>query len=252
MIRINLIPVKRAKKVYSIVTQLILFIVILVVIAIVLVFIDGIKRQKKDELFIQVGDVNLKIDKIKRQISDHSQIKSNIEKIEYKQKIIDDLESRRSGPAYFLIELSNILSKTKGPHINPQRYQSIITVDRSDGYNPTWDGQRLWLSSILEENREVDIKGDALSNQDVSEFLRRLELSDFFYNVNLVETSQREFDVSKLLPATKQGQSSAATKANYTVISFQIHCRVRYGQVEQPEEENKEPQETQTKTNNGV
>ena len=254
MIRINLLPVSKARQIYTLIWQFVAFLIVMILTIITLFWIDTTKRKDRDELISVIEQLNNKISAIEKQIADHDQIKAKIEKLEKRKEVIKELQARRTGPAYFLVELSNILSRGKGPHIDPDKYSKIIAQDKSLGYNPIWDGRRLWLSSIEEENREVDIKGAGLTTQDVSEFIRRLELSDFFYNVELVETVQKAYDASKIIPAAVLKREMKQEKPN--VIYFHIHCKVRYGMVKgenikSKEEEiaEKEKQETESKDN---
>jgi hypothetical protein len=53
-----------------------------------------------------------------------------------------------------------------------------------------------------------------MSHEDVAEFLRRLSLSDFFYEVILIET--------------RAEASQPATEWAAPLVTFQVRCRLRY------------------------
>jgi type IV pilus assembly protein PilN len=67
------------------------------------------------------------------------------------------------------------------------------------------------MLSYKEQDRTVKVAGLARDGEDVSEFLRRLSLSDYFYEV-------------KLLPATK----SLDTVSKLELIRFEMSAKVRY------------------------
>ena len=77
--------------------------------------------------------------------------------------------------------------------------------------NSNWDPRRLWLMSYREADRTVRLAGLARDGEDVSEFLRRLALSDYFYDV-------------KLLPATK----SIDPITKLELVKFEMSAKVRY------------------------
>jgi len=52
--------------------------------------------------------------------------------------------------------------------------------------------QKLWLVSFSETNGQATITGMALDNQTIAGFMRSLQSSPYFYEVDLVETSQSE------------------------------------------------------------
>ena len=70
---------------------------------------------------------------------------------------------------------------------------------------------RLWLVRFEENNRECRIEGVGRTNEDVAEFLRRLQLSELFDNVTLQRTEAEE-----------DSQSS------FELIKFELRCRVTY------------------------
>ena len=77
--------------------------------------------------------------------------------------------------------------------------------------NPNWDTRRLWLNQYTEINREVRITASARDGEDVSEFLRRLSVSEFFSDV-------------KPLPAKK----NIDTVTHLELLSFQVSAKARY------------------------
>jgi hypothetical protein len=88
-----------------------------------------------------------------------------------------------------LLELSNILSKGGRPNIDHDTYQEKVQLDPTSGYDQNWDFRRVWIENFIEKNRDVQIKGQALTHEDVAELLRRINLSSFFVSCELVSTA---------------------------------------------------------------
>jgi hypothetical protein len=51
--------------------------------------------------------------------------------------------------------------------------------------------ERAWITKVEESGGKFTISGRALDNQTVADFMRDLEASDYFENVDLIETSQK-------------------------------------------------------------
>ena len=125
---------------------------------------------------------------------------------------IQKLQEARSGPAYLMRELSDILTKGKGPTIDPKEYDKKLQMDPNAGFNGTWEPKRSWLISYTEKDKVVTIKGGAKSDEDVAEFLKRLKLSAFFSEVYW-----------------RQTQPQVDPKANgVSYVTFDVTARVNY------------------------
>lgn len=225
MIRINLLPTRDAPRRQAAMVQLAVFGVILVAAAAVIFTLDTIQRDRVASQRRANSVIENRIERIRRQIQDHDEIRARIEEIESKQVVIDQLIAGRTGPTFVLIELAKVLSRNGSPSIDHDRYMDIVRRSPGQAYDPNWDGRRLWLGSFVEENREVTLHGDALSHEDVAELLRRLTLSDYFYDVTLV-TTQMAHDAGSSGPTMAAG-----------IISFEIRCRLRYGGLSSTTEE---------------
>ena len=108
-----------------------------------------------------------------------------------------------------LMELSNILTPGKGPTVDPEKLAELRKDNPTAGYSVAWDARRLWLDSFLDRDGKCLIRGVGKSNEDVAEFLRRLEVSEMFANVSLDSTR-----------ANKTGGTGT--------IAFDVKCKVTY------------------------
>jgi type IV pilus assembly protein PilN len=215
MIRINLLPEKRAAQRRSAAAEGQAW---LIIVAGVLVFeIIGLmllQKSKNDDLAKLVKhnqEITANIDDIKRQISNRDQIKNALKELREREEAIQKLESARTGPTSVMLELSHILTPGRMPTVDRDKLEQLRRDDPQAVPNVNWDARRLWLTNYDEVDRHVHLSGLARDGEDVSEFIRRLALSDFFYDV-------------KMLPATKAMDGTA----HIELIRFELSTKVRY------------------------
>ncbi len=190
MIRINLLAVKRAKKRDAGERALIFMgmAVLAGVAAMAFAYIDaqgeldGIKRAN--------NGVRSDIERLKTELGDYDKIKSQRTDLLKQQKTIQALQAGRTGPLYLMRELSEILTPNKGPTFDRATYEERLRRDPNIGFNASWDTRRVWLESFEEALGKLRMKGAAKSNEDVAEFLKRLQVSLFFSDVTPESTSQ--------------------------------------------------------------
>ena len=72
------------------------------------------------------------------------------------------------------------------PTTDRDKLEQLKRDNPTEVHNPNWDPRRLWLTSYEEVDRVVKLGGLARDGEDVSEFERRLKLSDYFYDVKLL------------------------------------------------------------------
>jgi type IV pilus assembly protein PilN len=178
---------------------------------IVLLFVYKTKQDQLAQVAKHNTELTANIDNIKREISQHAQIKTQLKELRDREEAIQKLQSARTGPTAAMLELSRIMTPGRGPSVDRDKLEQLKRDNPSAVPNAAWDPRRLWLHSYKENNRVVRLAGLARDGEDVSEFLRRLSLSDYFYEV-------------KLLPATKSVDS--ATKLE--LVRFEMSAKARY------------------------
>ncbi len=189
MIRINLLPTRRAKRQEAGQRQFIVMGLAIVATIGLLVFFH---LQETTELEkAQHANTLLQADvaKLKADLGDYDKVRAQREELLKQRKTIQSLETGRTGPVYLLRELSEILSPGKGPTFDRVTYEETLRKDPNAGFS-NWETKRAWLESYTEEKMRVKIRGSAKSNEDVAEFLKRLNASVFFKDVNLDATAQ--------------------------------------------------------------
>lgn len=168
MIRINLLPVREARRKADLRQQLQLIGVSAVgslVLAagfhqIVLSSVNGANRR--------VAALNTQLAQFKPQQEQVEAFKTKKSEIEQKLEVIQRLERSRSGPVHILDELA---SRTP---------------------------ERVWLTTLSATGGKIELEGMSLDNELVALFLRALDDSAYFANVELKETELKLVDALKL------------------------------------------------------
>jgi type IV pilus assembly protein PilN len=219
MIKINLLPIKQDRRREAGRNQLLFGVALLILegVACALLFFDtnaDVTEQRNANEGIQA-----QVKRIEKQLTDHKRILAEIAEFEKRQEAIDNLQAARTGPIYVMLELSNILSKGGRPHINHDEYQEMIQANPTAGYDENWDFRRVWLSSFKEKDRQVQLAGQGLTHEDVAEFLRRINLSKFFVETELVSTN---------LQAPRINLEGFDAKEADPVVQFVMKSEIRY------------------------
>jgi type IV pilus assembly protein PilN len=214
MVRVNLLPQKKElRRAAGDGTQQFLM-TLLGVVVFELVVIFFVHKWAMDD-FNKVKSDNAKIEAqiadIKRQMSNHTEIKSRLTELRAREDAINKLQSGRTGPTAMLLELSRIMTAGRGPTTDRDKLEQLRRDNPSAAPNVGWDTRRLYLTDFKEADKIVKIQGMARDGEDVSEFLKRLTLSDFFTEVRLQPASKVEDAVSK-----------------QEMVKFELVAKVRY------------------------
>jgi len=206
MIRINLLAQKkRAER--SDGSQVWLAVVMVVVLAEVaaLFVLHSFKAEELADQVRKNDQLTSQIDQAKKNVSNHDQVKKDLELLRAREAAIQQLQTARSGPTAILMELARILTPGRGPSVDPDRLAQLRRDNPLAVFNPNWDARRLSITSYVEAQRQLKIEGKARDGEDVSELARRMNLSSFFYDVTL-------------LPAQRDAEA----------VKFSIQAKVRY------------------------
>ena len=215
MIRINLLPQKRdaaRRSTEGSQSWLLVIMGVLLLEAIVIIFVHKAKQDELKQVVQQNQKINAQINDIKRQIANHNEIKAQLKELKDREEAIKKLQAARTGPTETLLELAKLLTTGRGPTTDRDKLEQLKRDNPGAVPNTAWDSRRLWLQSYAENDRKVRILGQARDAEDVSEFLRRLTLSDYFYEV-------------RLLPAVKLVEKD---NRNLELLKFELSAKVRY------------------------
>jgi len=164
MIRINLLPIRAAKKKEEVKRQLTLFITGLVLILGAGLFV----YQGKKSILTEVETVNSKLEReiadLKKVIGEVDEYKAQQERLEQKLGVIRALKANKTGPVHMLDELALRIP------------------------------EKLWLTSIDQVDTKATIEGISVNNEVIATFMSRLEESDYFTEVYLVSIQAAKSD----------------------------------------------------------
>ena len=116
---------------------------------------------------------------LKEQVKQVADFELKKKALEDKNRIIDQLEKSRVGPVRVMDHLSQSLEPLK-----------------------------LWLVRVAVTGQAIDLEGRALTNDDVVEFVNNLRRTDYFMDINLVE-------------------SRAATESQISLYQFRLGFRLK-------------------------
>ena len=160
MIEINLLPHREAKRVADLRENVAVLMLGLVVIAGVAVFMNGQVKGDIETARKAVQKMETEIARYKPQEAQVAVFKAKKSELEDKLDVIDGLDAARTGPVRVLEQIAL--------------------------HTP----ERLWLTSLSTNAGHMKLKGNSLDNGVVADFLRGLNTSNYFVNVDLVKTGR--------------------------------------------------------------
>ena len=168
MIKINLLPVRAAKKKETAIQQIVIFSVVVVVIALVVTSLYMVKRVQISAAREDIVTANNKINELKKKIGKIEELKTLKEQVKKKLGVLSQLRKNKTGPAQRLSSLSD------------------LTPDK------------LWLTNYSESAQNVKISGVAVTEELIAYFMKALEGSSDFMAVELLVSEQTEVAGTKL------------------------------------------------------
>ena len=213
MIRINLLPEAKRAVATGGSTQIwgVVYLLALFAWGVLLFFFYLNTKNTLDEQQAANKALSDEIAAAKQKSTNIGEIEAKLAKSRQLEEVVQKLQSARQGPTRVLVELSHILSEGGKPTVTAERLDQVRRENPLAGFNSGWDVRRLWLTSFTEADRKCSIRGYGKTNEDVAEFLRRLNLSELFQKVRLQATSAAK------LP----GDAGQA-------VQFELSCQVRY------------------------
>ncbi len=168
MIRINLLPVREARRAAGLRNQAILMglaVGVGVVLCLAMHLSVGSRISSHRKMIAQKSADLAELDDIRKEVE---RFESERQEIEQKLNVIADLEKARSGPVRLMKELATRIPK------------------------------RLWLTELTAKEGEIFLAGRSLDAEIVAAFLTSLEESPMFHDVALEEATLKEEEGLKL------------------------------------------------------
>lgn len=168
MIRINLLPYRDAKKKETATQQLLVMVLTILIIfgivgAVYLITLGKISTTKSEITKSEAELANLK-----KKIGEIDNLKKLQAEVQKKLDILNQLRKEKTGPAIRLARMSDIVP------------------------------ERMWLTRYQESGLMVSISGFAYTEELIADFMRSIQASQEFTNVELQVTEQQEMNGIKL------------------------------------------------------
>ena len=169
MIRINLLPVRAAKKKETARQQATIAILSLVGVLVIFFALYSITLGKISGTKNEISSTENEIQQLKKKIGEIDNIKKLQAEVKKKLDILAQLRKEKTGPAMRLATLSDAVP------------------------------EKLWLTKYSEgTGGTVSISGIAFNEELIADFMRRLQASSDFMNVELQVSEQTEVSGTKL------------------------------------------------------
>ncbi len=181
MIRINLLPVRAAQKKEKLRGQLVILILSLAITLLVCVGAYASLYLKIDGVNDEIRENQAEIDRLKKTLGEVAHFKKLQEELRGKLEVLDKLKAGKIGPVRLLDELSTAVP------------------------------DRLWIDSFKETGGKISITGVGLTEETVADFMRRLDQSPYFKNVELqvIEQTGKEGQKLQKFSLTCQAETPA-------------------------------------------
>ena len=168
MIKINLLPVREAKKKETNLQQIVIAVSVIVFASTIFTVAYLVRIYQMRDTKQEIPTANRKISELKVKIGKLDELKNLKADVKKKLDVLTDLRKKKVGPA-----------------------QRLATLSLSTP-------EQLWLTGYSESGDTVKIAGLAYSEELIAKFMRSLEDSPEYMKVELVVSEQKEIAKSKL------------------------------------------------------
>lgn len=168
MIKINLLPVRAAKKKETMRQAISVAVLSLVFVLIIIGYFHVSIGKQIADVNSRTASAQDELTKTKAQIGEVAKFKEAKKAVEDKLGVIVTLKKAKAGPVKMLDELSKITP------------------------------EKLWINSFKEKGGSIEMDGVAISNEVVAQFMTELEQSQYFKDVELIQTEQVDQGALKL------------------------------------------------------
>ena len=211
MIRVNLLPQKRRKASSGGELWLVGGLGLAIVEVVACLILYGMKQDELDQQLRKNRALSAQINQVKDVAKNHEDVKKKLSRLRDREDAIAKLQSARTGPTAMLLEVARMLTPGRGPSVDPNELSRLRRENPLQDFNSNWDSRRLWLTRFVESDRKVLLEGMARDGEDVSELARRMNLSSYF-------------DEVELLPAKREAEKTSGLQ----MVSFKLEAKVRY------------------------
>jgi type IV pilus assembly protein PilN len=164
MIRINLLPVRAAQKKERLVNQLAILSLAVIVVIVVCVLTWMSMSSRIGDVKAKINTQDTEINRLKKDLKQISGFEASKEALQAKLDILDKLKANRTGPVKLLDELSRATP------------------------------EQVWILTFSESDGVISMTGGGMSEEAIAIFLKNLEESSSFMDVELEVLEQKKTD----------------------------------------------------------
>jgi type IV pilus assembly protein PilN len=181
MIRINLLPYRATRKKENIRKQISIFFFSFLLVVVILLFYNMRLQKRIDVLNTKIAENKTMLAKFENQAKEVDRIKNAFNNLEKKTKVIENLETKRNDAVCLLDNMTKVVAE----HTSVSGSDSLSDKDNT----PV---KRLWFTNFEAKGNNIGIKGIAMDNKTVADFMTRLENSKLYKNVDLKTLKQQK------------------------------------------------------------
>ncbi len=190
MIKINLLPVRASKKKETAKQQLAIAVIAIVGVAVAGLSVFSVTLAKISTTKSTIESSEKELQTLKTKIGEIDNIKKLQEAVKKKLDVLDRLRKEKAGPATRLAKLSDAIP------------------------------EKLWLTKYSESAEKLSLGGIAFTEELIAEFIRNLQATNEFSNIELLFSEQvdsggvkaKKFELSCMLSSVKKEEPAVAPK----------------------------------------
>lgn len=155
MIKINLLPVPKARQSEALIYQSLIGLVVIALVVVGCYFVGASKQTEIDRINGDISKVNREIEDLKAKVGEVEKFKKKLKSLEEQLGVIRRLQSGRTGPVRMLDEFTDLVPR------------------------------KLWIQTFKESGGNLTIQGESSSGPDIADFLDRIKKAKYFENPEL-------------------------------------------------------------------
>ncbi|MBN1635397.1 MAG: PilN domain-containing protein [Deltaproteobacteria bacterium] len=160
MVTINLLPIKSELRRKALIEHIMLLVLCIVLIFIGMGFMQNSVKRERETLQQEIVTTKLEIQKVTKEAGEIEQFKKRKQELERKLEIISELNTKKTGPVEVLDQISLIIP------------------------------EKTWINSLNNNGQNLVLEGLAVDNPTIATFMKRLQSSEYFNDVELILAQQ--------------------------------------------------------------
>ncbi len=179
MVNINLLPIKAELRRKALIEHSTFLVLCILLVVIGLGFYQGSVKRQKEMLQREITQTKLEITKLTAIAGEIEEFKKRKQELDKKLEIIRSLNTKKTGQVEMLDQLSLIIP------------------------------EKAWIKTLNNSGANLVLEGHAVDNPTIATFMKQLQLSPYFTNVDLVlaqqEGSNHKFTIKCSVNLSPQG-----------------------------------------------